>query len=194
MSDTRRVVVTNNREARSILRSDGPVSLGSLTSAVVLPNDVILQESLNVLDRTIANGGRREESSVVLNDNNVLRGEPGAEYVSGDAMLSAELPSLPDGYSHGDVAATIHSHMTDAFIENGQLIRGDINMGPGDSAVFGKYPVNIIVGRKELSRFDSRTGEIIQSDYAISFYGSDVIDGKSYLTLNRNVVDRILNN
>lgn len=159
-----------------------------------MPNDVILQESLNVLDRTIANGGRREESSVVLNDNTVLRGEPGAEYVSGDAMLSAELPSLPDGYSHGDVAATIHSHMTDAFIENGHLVGGNTDLGPGDGAVFAKYPVNIIVGREKKPEQNTQTGEIVKSGCVVSFYGNKVENGTimPYLSLSRNAVEKIL--
>ncbi len=38
-----------------------------------------LTESLNVLDRTVNNGGKKDESSLVMNDGTIVKGETGAE-------------------------------------------------------------------------------------------------------------------
>jgi len=69
-----KIVVTDNKEARQISRIKGNVDLSNVKSGVILPSDVTLQESLNVLDRTIANGGLREESSIVMNDGTIIQG------------------------------------------------------------------------------------------------------------------------
>ncbi len=59
---------------------------------------------MNVLGRTIANGGLREESSVTLKDGLVVRGETGPMPTIGGGVQTAEakLPLLLGGY--GSVA------------------------------------------------------------------------------------------
>lgn len=55
-------VAKNRKEARSISKTEGAVPLSSVQSGVMLPSDAVLNESLDVLSRTIGNGGRSEES------------------------------------------------------------------------------------------------------------------------------------
>ena len=65
--DKTKYVVTNKSEVKSIEKTNkkgGITQLSSLSSAILLPSDVALSESLNVLDRTIKNGGSQEESSM----------------------------------------------------------------------------------------------------------------------------------
>jgi RHS repeat-associated protein len=159
VDDGRKAVVTNASEIRAIKRADrngGTTTLGDVGSAVVLPNDGVLQESLNVLDRTTNNGGLSEESSIVMNDGTVLQGERGEAVQFGtDAYAGATLPNLPEGTTPADAAATIHSHPT-AAEAIGEQVYSSSALAPSigankDSATFSQYGTNIIVGRLGLS-------------------------------------------
>jgi hypothetical protein len=99
VNDGRRAVVTDNSQARAIKRTNkegGTTALSSVTSAIVLPSDTVLQESLNVLDRAVRNGGQREESSLVMNNGAVVRGETGPEPTIVNPQ-SASTPSTGPG-------------------------------------------------------------------------------------------------
>jgi len=69
-----RVVVTDSKEARTISKIKGNVDAASIRAGVTLPSTAVLKESLSVLDRTVSNGGKKEESSIVMRDGSVLRG------------------------------------------------------------------------------------------------------------------------
>jgi RHS repeat-associated protein len=155
VNDGRKAVVTDNSEARAIKRTDrdgGTTALSTVSSAVVLPSDAVLQESLNVLDRAVQNGGQREESSLVLNNGSVLRGQTGPEptVTNGVQTAPSTLPALPAGTTTADVEATIHSHPITVPQVGNQVFPQSASVpstGPGsDGPTFAQYNTNIIVG------------------------------------------------
>lgn len=109
-----KVLVTDNREARKVSRIKGNVDINSVKSRFILPHDVVLKECINVLDRTIANGGLREESSIIMNNGSVIQGQTGSMPIieNGEQTANASLPNLPKESTSSDVEATIHSHPT----------------------------------------------------------------------------------
>src|SRR5690606_5269470 len=55
INDQKKYVVTDNKEAKAVAKTDkqgGTTDVGGLGSAVELPSDAALSESLNVLNRT----------------------------------------------------------------------------------------------------------------------------------------------
>ena len=155
VNDGRKAVVTDNSEARAIKRTDkagGTTALSSVGSAVVLPSDAVLQESLNVLNRAVQNGGQREESSLVLNNGSVLRGQTGPEptVTNGIQTAPSMLPALPAGTTTADVEATIHSHPITVPQVGNQVFPQSASVpstGAGsDGPTFAQYNTNIIVG------------------------------------------------
>jgi hypothetical protein len=144
-----KMVVTDNKEARQISRTKGNVDLSTVQSGVTLPSDATLTESLNVLDRTIANGGLKEESSIVMNDGTVVQGETGSmpTIVNGEQVAKATLPDLPAGATPSDAEATIHSHPT-TVQQAGNMIYPQEATAPSgtDRGTFSQYNRNIIVG------------------------------------------------
>ncbi|MCD0465968.1 hypothetical protein [Flavobacterium sp. ENC] len=147
-----KVVITDNREARQISRIRGNVDLSTVNSGVILPTDAVLRESLNVLSRTVSNGGQREESSLVMNTGAVIRGQTGPmpTVVNGEQIAPSRLPALPLGTTPSDVAATIHSHPTTVAQEGNQIFPQSASFpstGIGsDGPTFQQYNTNIIVG------------------------------------------------
>ncbi len=115
--DDRNFVVTDRKEAGRVKKTNrkkGTTSLDDLNSAEELPSVTAMEESLNLLDRTQANGGLREESSIVMKDGTVVRGETGElpKIVDGVQIAETPVPSLPDGSTDDNVKAIIHSHPT----------------------------------------------------------------------------------
>ena len=51
--------------------------MSNVRSGVTLPSTTALRESVNVLDRTVANGGLIEEVSIVMNSGTVVQGQTG---------------------------------------------------------------------------------------------------------------------
>ncbi|ASW73641.2 sugar-binding protein [Chryseobacterium piperi] len=143
-----RVVVTDNKEARSISKIKGNVDTSSVKSGATLPSTAVLKESLNVLDRTINNGGKKEESSIVMKDGSVLRGTQGPEVQYGkDAYASATLPDLPTGKTTADAAASIHSHPTKTEVVGEKVYSGNAQEPSAtDTTTFAQYDTNVIVG------------------------------------------------
>nr|WP_295871554.1 RHS repeat-associated core domain-containing protein [uncultured Chitinophaga sp.] len=77
INDGKKYVVTDKQEVKAIEKVDkkgGTTQVSTVSSAVQLPPDVALRESINVLDRTITNGGLKEEASIVLKDGTIVRG------------------------------------------------------------------------------------------------------------------------
>lgn len=147
-----KMVVTDNREARQISRTQGNVDLSTVNSGVTLPSDAVLQESLNVLNRTIANGGQREESSIVMNNGTVIQGQTGPmpTVTNGIQTAPSVLPALPAGTTPADAEATIHSHPVTVAQVGNQVFPQSASVpstGPGsDGPTFQQYNTNVIVG------------------------------------------------
>ncbi len=124
-NDNRRFVVTDKDEAKQIKKAEkenGTTQLASVSSAILLPSNAALTEAVSVLDRTVANGGLREEASLVMNDGIVVRGETGPlPTITNDVQTApSSLPAIPAGSTIQDVEATIHSHPTTVQVENGK--------------------------------------------------------------------------
>ena len=144
-----KMVVLDKKEARQISNTKGNIDLSSIKSGVVLPSDIALRESLNVLDRTIANGGLREESSIIMNDGVIIRGETGPmpTIVNGVQIATSNLPQLPTGATASDVEAIIHSHPTEVQQIGNKIFAQSARMpSKVDKATFSKFNTNIIVG------------------------------------------------
>ncbi len=117
----------------------------------VAPSDTALSESLNVLNRTIDNGGLSEESSLVYNNGTVVQGERGPEAELGvDTHAGANFPGLLPGKTTADVETTIHSHLTATAVVGGQGFGGNAQVpslgANADEPTFAQYKTNIIVG------------------------------------------------
>ncbi|MCB4797220.1 DUF6443 domain-containing protein [Neotamlana laminarinivorans] len=154
-------VVVNNEElvdqVKDVYKKDGKVDLlddqFSFTGSDIsfLPSDKALGEALNVLDRTIENGGLSEESSLVYNNGQVVQGSQGEAIQLGvDSHAKASLPGLFPGTTPADVEVSIHSHPTEAKVVGNQVFGGNATVatqGQGaDSETFAQYRTNIIVG------------------------------------------------
>ena len=205
VDDGRKAVVTNKKEARSIKKtnkSGGTTQLSEVKSAVVLPSDTALKESLNVLDRTVDNGGKKEESSLVMNDGKIIRGETGAEAQYGrDATAKTTLPNIPDGYTTNDVEATIHSHPTKAEVVGDKVYSGNaLEPSDNDLNTFSKYKTNIIVGplgkATATKGISSATGQmetrVNQPTNGVVIYKGN--NATPIISLPKKVVEKIIKN
>ncbi|MEH6309203.1 RHS repeat-associated core domain-containing protein, partial [Olivibacter sp. CPCC 100613] len=150
IDDKMKYVVTNKQEATSVAKTDkngGVTSAGSLTSAVALPSDAALRESFDVLARTMANGGLKEESSVVLKNGMSVGGKQGGEpsISNGVQTATTSLPKLPGGY--GTAEASIHSHPTTVAVDGNMVYPQSATLPSSqDNATFKQFDRNIIVG------------------------------------------------
>ena len=145
-NDTRKFVVTNDAEAKSIKQTDkagGTTQLADVTSAQVLPSDTALQASLDNLNEAIQKGGKTEISKLVFNDKTILT-NVGEETVYGkDTHGKVDYPSIPEGKTEADVEVGIHNHLTKSEVIDGIVYSGDASVpSPGDF----HYKTNIIVG------------------------------------------------
>lgn len=144
-----KVVVTDNKEVRSISKIKGNVDASGVKSGVTLPSDIALQESLNVLDRTVKNGGLKEESLLVMKDGTVVKGETGSMPTIENGVQTAEtsLPNLPEGTTTSDVEVSIHSHPTVVQQVGEQVFPQSASTpSPTDNNTFKQFGTNIIVG------------------------------------------------
>ncbi|NML42109.1 RHS repeat-associated core domain-containing protein, partial [Chitinophaga sp. G-6-1-13] len=155
INDGKKYVVTNKQEVKDIEKIDkkgGTTQVSTVSSAVQLPSNAALTESLNVLDRTIANRGLKEEASIVMRDGTVVRGQTGPEPTIVNNIQSApsSLPDLPAGTTTRDVEASIHSHPTTVQQVGDMFYPQSANTpstGPRtDQQTFWQYQTNIIVG------------------------------------------------
>lgn len=111
-------------------------------------------ESLNVLNRQIANGGIKEEArTIVENGRRINRTETGEELTIAkqddgtySATANTHLPATPL-LPGEEITATIHSHPTKVLEKNGQVFPFSANVpSAADNKTFGKFKTNIIVG------------------------------------------------
>lgn len=203
VNDGRKAVVTDNSQARAIKRTDrsgGTTELSGVSSAVVLPSDPVLQESLNVLQRTTGNGGLREESSIVMNDGTVVQGQTGSmpTIVNGSQVATASLPNLPAGTTPADAEAMIHSHPT-TVQQAGSTIYPQRADTPSDvdRGTFSQYNRNIIVGPlgpvnpNNVTTNPNGTLNVPNRTNGAVIYDRNATE---LLKLSRNVIQNILNN
>jgi RHS repeat-associated protein len=147
-----KMVVTDKKEAKQVSKTEGNVDLSTVKSGVTLPSDTALKESLNVLDRTVKNGGLKEETSIVMKDGTVVQGKTGPlpTIVNNVQVAPSTLPLPPAGSTMADVETTIHSHPTTVQEANGQVYPQSASTpstGPNtDQTTFPNYGTNIIVG------------------------------------------------
>jgi RHS repeat-associated protein len=133
------VFIVDDNKSTKIIKQNEKRGLTTDASSVTIALKTTLtelRESMNVLQRTIDNGGFKEESSVVTHDGRIFRGSSGAFTTSG--IATAELPIVP-----GNNNTSIHSHLTGETATGWWLPF----MGPGDPRVFSNYQRNIIVGK-----------------------------------------------
>ena len=151
IDDKKKYIVTDKNESKVIKKtnkSGGTTLTSDVSSAKLLPSDAALNESLSVLDRAERNGGKNEESSLVMKDGTALQGEKGETVDYGkDEYAGANLPDIPKGKSISDVEASIHSHPTKAEAVD-DIIYGGNALEPTttDRNTFKQYSTNIIVG------------------------------------------------
>ena len=151
IDDKKKYVVTDKKEAKAIGKTNkdgGTTQVGDVSSAKLLPSDAALNESLSVLNRTEKNGGKNEESSLVMKDGTVVPGKKGPTVEYGkDEFAGAKLPDIPNGKSTSDVEASIHSHPTKAEAIDDKVYGGSsLEPTTTDKNTFKQYGTNIIVG------------------------------------------------
>ena len=191
-----KMVVVNKNEVQRISRTTGNVNLDDIQSGVVLPSDAALKECLNVLDRTLANGGLKEESSIVMNDGTIIQGETGPlpTIENGVQTATSSLPNLPTGTTPLDVEATIHSHPIEVQQVNNYIFPQSANKPSAvDRITFNNYDTNIIVGPLGTIKYVSsnangsvsvpnrKTGAVIFNSH-----------GDQLVSLTRRAIQRIL--
>jgi hypothetical protein len=158
IDDKKKYIVKDEKEVDKIKdknKKKGTTQVAELTSAELLPSDAALKESLNVLERTQKDtdkdpvGGMHGESSLVMKDGTVARGESGKEaYIENDKLIADEtLPNIPTGKTVNDVEVSIHSHVTGTIDKNGKVYYHDATMpSKVDGPTFAQFGTNIIVG------------------------------------------------
>jgi RHS repeat-associated protein len=143
-------IVTDEKEIDLIkdnTKNDLPTDSDLVNSGANTNKDV-LKESLNVLERTIKNGGKREEASLVTKNGKVVRAEPGEAVKYGeDGFAHTNYPDLPEGYDGSDVRAGIHSHPTAVNVIGDKVYSGNaLDPSGTDKSNFAQFKTNIIVG------------------------------------------------
>lgn len=171
------------------------IQANEVESEMQLPSDIALKESLNVIDRTEKNGGLKEESSIVMKDGSVLRGETGEEptIVNNVQTAKSNLPDLPAGKNPDDAEVTIHSHPIATQVKDGKAYPQTISSTDNfDIRTFSQYNWNIIVGRiGSLEQYDSAIGD--NRPVGIAIYAGAAL-GTPGVQLTKRAVQKILKN
>ena len=205
--DDKKVYIVRKKEDRKKIKKnekkDSITDLNEVESAFLISTGESLRESLNVLDRTKKTtasddeGGKHEESSIVMNDGKVLRGESGKKAKYGEnETASASIPKLPEGSTNKDVAALIHSHPTESKIIKDIIFSFSTQEPTKQDLKNGleKFQTNIIAGRLGYaSGKTDASGRNIKTDakLGISVYTKSK-NGRVDLKVNQ--VKRILKN
>lgn len=141
-------IVTDSKKASEIeknYKKGGTASEADVNSGVKTTK-IVLSESLDTLQRTIDNGGNKEETSLVKLDGTIKRGESGSEetkIINGQEVKTA---SMESSSSKDDVQ--IHSHVTAITdTDDGGVKYSDARVpGPNDPDNFKKTNQSVIVG------------------------------------------------
>jgi len=159
INDQKKYVITDKGQAMATEQTNkkgGTTNVGDVSSAVLLPSNGALKESLNVLQRTESNGGLREESSIVMKDGMVFTGSTGPLPTITDNVATApsKLPPLPPSGDPNNpqgnfdaVSADIHSHPITVQVDGDKVYPQSASVPSSfDKGVFSQYNTNIIVG------------------------------------------------
>jgi RHS repeat-associated protein len=202
IDDGKKFVVTDKKEAKSIKKTNkkgGTTQVSSVSSAQQLPSDAALTESLNVLQRMEDSGGDNEESSLVMNDGSVVRGETG----EGN---TADLPAVPEGKTDANVETSIHGHPLNAEVTERGTIASHSALKPSgtdtedtetNKAAFNRFDTNIIVGRLGAAGGTTQSDGTIVID-KVKPLGVAIFGGKSNkslkVSLKKKAVKKIIQN
>ncbi len=119
------------------------------SSSYEIPSIKILYECLDVLKRTKANGGLREEVSVLFTDGKITRGKTGPKPIFSQNVMIQEvsIPAFPDKKQDSDVEVVIHSHAIGSVIDIDRLYSiSAFEKSKADQVTFHRFKMNIIVG------------------------------------------------
>ena len=177
-------IITDNNSIKQIKANDkaGKTTDKGNTDIMLTTTKTELAESLNVLDRTIRNGGFAEETSVVTPEGEVSRGEIGKK--SDGDIASAMLPSV-----EGEDNKSIHSHPTGTTETAGWSA---LIPGPGDPEVFKGFKRNIIVGALGNPELD-QNGNDIPRPHGAAFFGRNItVNTKPQVVLHKKAIENIL--
>lgn len=151
-------IIANKAEAKRIRENTKAGNLATADDVMggVQTTKTVLGEALDVLNRTIENGGQREEASLVMNDGQIISGPTGPIPTIENGVQTAEtkVPALPSGKTDQDVAANIHSHPTSTFVDaSGKAYPQTASqLNKTDVSVFVRFRTNIIVGATDQPR------------------------------------------
>jgi hypothetical protein len=188
-------IVTDSKEVSTIKQNDknGQVTASSSIKSGVETSKTVLTEALNVLDRTIANGGKKEETSYVKADGTVKVGQQGSEdskVVDGQEVKTSST-DIPSGTGN----TSIHSHETAIEPIDGGVKTGNAETpGPLDPEMFKSFTLNIIVGNLGLPTITSDglgSHSVNKPDQGAVFYDSQ---GSTKAELTNNALKKILKN
>jgi hypothetical protein len=161
-----KVYLANKRKSgkiKDLLKEGGADNIKKAkANSTELPGVKVLEESLDVLDRTDANGGYREESSLVMDDGSIVQGKTGPMPVieNGRMKVYTNPPDIPAGYSASNVTANIHSHPNKDFPDpdGGSYPSSAYGLSNLDIDGFKNYQTNIVTGPLGQSAQSSKLG------------------------------------
>jgi hypothetical protein len=147
-------IISDKKEAKRIKKNTkaGQIASADDVASGVQTTKGVLTEALDVLARTEANGGLREEVSVVKPEGEVIRcetgPEPKIENVGGINVQTAEtkVPEVQDGIRKSSLTL-IHSHPLEIVLQNGEAFpQSDNRPSSADKSAFKGFGTNIIMG------------------------------------------------
>lgn len=155
IDNNQRVVVTNSADVANVqnqMANNGTVDANQISSGVTLPADNIMNEAINVMDRTIQNGGTQEERTVMYKDG-TKESKTGNKaeivHIENSPKLSAKVPMELNAYQMNNRIADIHSHVPCVLIDKCHYkacYTTAERASEDDLKTFNGCPVNIIVG------------------------------------------------
>ncbi len=167
-------IISDKKEVKRIKKNtkNGQLATADDVAIGFQTTKAVIAESLDVLQRTEGNGGLSEETSLVMNDGEIIHGETGdpASIESGNSNATTTIPELPEGSTDADVAALIHSHPTKVQESKNQIFGFSAlePTAPDDYRAIGRFSTNVIVGR--LGKASSVKGRTIKASLGAAFF------------------------
>jgi RHS repeat-associated protein len=194
-------IISDKKEARRIEKaykkhlkgkSGGQLASQADVESGYQTTKTVLTEALDVLNRTVNNGGDNEETSVVTGNGEVLKGT--ADTVKEGTVSKTNLPTVTEEVAVN--STSVHSHPLNAEVNSkGNVVSSSaLRPGPEDPNTFSSYKSNIIVGR-----LGSHTGTIVNGETVIdrapglgaAFFGNNITrESKPILTLTKKALER----
>jgi RHS repeat-associated protein len=179
-------IITNKESIKQIRENDKAERTTSKEQAdiAVTTTKTVLKEALNVLERTVDNGGLREENSVVTPTGEIVRGKTGEEPVNG--IAKSTLPKV-DGVDN----TSIHSHPTATTDKTGF---NAAKPGPEDPDAFKDYKTNIVVGKLGDPEIDAAGNNMARSSGAAFFGRIITTQSKPIVTMTNHAIEKVFKN